>query len=184
MCRQNLLCCILLICGFFPAGCAVVSGIPAHVPRLESRYDDAGIKTEVAGALLALDPSKANDINVHCFFGNVFLIGEADREFRREAVDAAEKISGVTRVTTHWFPSGSAATHEDAAIEAKLSEVLPASAKDAGGRVDADVWGGHVVLTGMVRRQSDIDLAVQAAKRVEKVRSVTSYLITDAASKR
>ncbi|MDR0826943.1 MAG: BON domain-containing protein [Desulfovibrio sp.] len=180
--RLPLLCCITLSFLLLSA-CAFVAGQPTPVPRVESRYDDAGIKTEVSGALLALDPSQASTVNVHCFYGHVFLVGEGNREFCRQAVAAAEKVPGANKVSTHWFPSGSAFTHEDAAIEAEISERLPSTGKDAGRRIDADVWGGHVVLTGMVHKESDIQAAVTAVKRIKNVRSVTSYIVPDNANK-
>jgi hyperosmotically inducible protein len=79
-------------------------------------------------------------------------------------------------VTTHWFPTGTASGGADALIESEIeSEVLRIEAVQAR-HVAVDVWGGHVVLTGLVRQQSQIDTAVANIKQIKQVRSVTSYV--------
>ena len=144
-----------------------------------TQYDDASIKTSIASALLKQDASKANDINVHCFRGHAFLIGEADKNYRAFALDTANKTKGVVHTTTHWFPSGTAAALKDAGIEADIDSKLLFTKDVSSTQVVVDVWGGHVVLTGIMAAQSDIDRAVAAVKSVSNVKSVTSYLTTD-----
>jgi osmotically-inducible protein OsmY len=159
--------------------CAVIRPEPRNIPREESRYDDADIKTELSSALLGMDPSRANGISVHCFNGRVFLTGEADKEFRAQALEAAGKIPGVAEVTPHWFPTGSGNASEDAAVTAAIEELPLFAGKVAGGRVAVDVRGGHVVLVGLAPAQTDIDNLVRQVKRVKNVKSVTSYLLPD-----
>jgi|GEM_PF-3133488 len=144
--------------------------------RREQRYDDATIKTEIASALLRKDAARANTVSIRCFNGHVFLIGEADKEFRNEALDIARRAEGVVHVTTHWFPTGTASGGTDALIESEIeSEILWTEAVH-GRRVAVDVWGGHVVLTGLIGNQSQIDTAVTKIKQVKQVKSVTSYV--------
>jgi osmotically-inducible protein OsmY len=144
--------------------------------RREQRYDDATIKTEIASALLRKDAARANTVSVRCFTGHVFLIGEADKEFRNEALDIARRAEGVVHVTTHWFPTGTASGGTDALIESEIeSKVLRTEAVHAR-RVAVDVWGGHVVLTGLIGNQSQIDTAVTKIKQIKQVKSVTSYV--------
>ena len=142
----------------------------------EQRYDDAGIKTEIASALLKKDATKANDVNVHCFNGHVFLIGEADKDFRKEALNVARRAEGVAHVTTHWFPTGTAASGKDMAIESEIESRLPLGEAANARRVAVDVWGGHVVLTGFAGKQAEIDHAVAKIKQIKQVKSGTSYL--------
>lgn len=142
----------------------------------EQRYDDAGIKTAIVSALLKKDAARANDISVHCFNGHVFLIGEADKEFRNETLEIARRADGVVHVTTHWFPTGTASSLTDSSIESAIaSKRLLGDAVNAR-RVAVDVWGGHVVLTGFADKQSQIDNAVAKIKQIKRVKSVTSYL--------
>jgi len=160
-------------------GCAYFSFTREQTPqqqRREQRYDDAAIKTEIVSALLRKDPARANRVNVRCFEGHVFLIGEADQEFRSEATSIARSAQGVTQVTTHWFPVGTAHGGADAIIESSIaSEVLrPESVRARS--MGVDVWGGHAVLTGFVDSQSQIDTAIAKIKQMKQVRSVTSYV--------
>ena len=176
--RSLLLCAGLLLAltALGPGGCATVSGRPAPPVIEEARYDDAGIKTAITSQLLKDNATKANDINVHCFNGHVFLIGEADQAFRELALREAEKTEGAVHVTTHWFQTGTASTLKDAAIEAEIDSSLLFTEDISTRRVAVDVWGGNVVLTGIVGKQTEIDKAVAKIKQLPGVKSVTSYL--------
>lgn len=174
--RFFLFVCIAVLSAALLPGCARVSLQPGDVSDGESRYDDAGIKTTITSALLKKDAAKANDVNVHCFNGHVFLIGEADKDFRAVALEEARKANGVVHVTTHWFPTGTASAVEDAAIESEIN-LLPLFTENiTTRRVAVDVWGGHVVLTGIVAKQQAINDTVARIKKIKQVRSVTSYL--------
>jgi osmotically-inducible protein OsmY len=161
----------------FLSGCAILSGDSSSAESgQESRYDDAGIKTAIASGLLRADAAKANKVNVHCYDGHIFLIGEADKEFRAEALDIARKAEGAAHVTTHWFPPGTSSPLRDTAIEAEIGARLFFADDINARRVAVDVWGGHVVLTGSVGTQPEIDETVAAIKEITQVKSVTSYL--------
>jgi len=160
-------------------GCAYLSFTREPTPqqqRRDQRYDDAAIRTEIASALLRKNPAKANTVSVRSFNGHVFLIGEADREFRNEATDIARSTQSVTQVTTHWFPAGTALGGTDAIIESSIeSDILRVDPVRTRG-VAVDVWGGHAVLTGFASNQLQIDTAVAKIKGMKSVRSVTSYV--------
>ena len=170
----------LIMPALFMPGCAYLPFSREQTPeqqRREQHYDDAAIKTEIASALLRKDPAKANAVSVRCFGGHVFLIGEAEQAFRSEALAIAQRARGVTQVDAHWFPSGTASGRSDANIESKIeSDILRSDAVSAG-RVSVDVWGGHVVLTGIVGNRSQIDAAVAKIRQIKEVKSVTSYII-------
>lgn len=158
------------------AGCVRVAPPSGSMEEGAARYDDAAIKTAITSALLKRDAAKANDVNVHCFNGHVFLVGEADKDFRRAAFAEAEKAEGVVHVTTHWIPTGTASSGDDAAIEAEIGS-LPLFAEDTSTRrMGVDVWGGHVVLTGIASDQAEIKNAIEKIKKIKNVASVTSYL--------
>lgn len=164
---------VLLSCG----GCVSLTGSPSDPHIHAARYSDASIKTNIGSSLLNEDASKANDINVHCFNGHVFLVGEADKAFRATALAIAQKTTGVVNVTPHWFPSGTADTVEDASIEADIDLKFLFAKGEGQSAVDLDVWGGHVVLTGLAAKQADIDRATTAIKKIDHVKSVTSYVL-------
>ena len=166
-----------LLLATFASGCITFTGGPnIEQERNDRRYDDAGIKTAIASALLKKDAAKANDINVHSFNGHVFLIGEADKEFRIEALEDARSAEGVVHVTTHWFPSGTASTAEDTAIETEIESLLQQTEGAESFRAAIDVWGGHVVLTGLSGKQEAIDSLLMKIKKIKQVKSVTSYI--------
>jgi len=144
--------------------------------RREQRYDDAAIRTEIISALLRTSPAKANTVSVRSFNGHVFLIGEADKEFRVEATNIARSAQDAAQVTTHWFPVGTTHGSADAIIESNIeSNILRVDPVRARG-IAVDVWGGHAVLTGLANNQSQIDTAVAKIKGMKQVRSVTSYV--------
>jgi osmotically-inducible protein OsmY len=157
-------------------GCASLSGKLFAPDAHAARYDDAGIKTSIVSTLLRNDASKANDINVHCVNGHVFLVGEADKEFRAAALDIAQQADGVVQVTTHWFPTGTASSLHDTAIEDEIHSALYLARAKAPNKVDLDVWGGHVVLNGLADNQADIDRLLAGIKKISQVKSVTSYI--------
>lgn len=175
--RALLVLMVLLGSAFVLGGCVTIMGRPDTPTIDSSRYDDAGIKTGITSHLLKKSASKANDVNVHCYNGHVFLVGEADPEFRAAALAIAEEAEGVVHVTTHWFASGTAATALDAGIEKEIAAGNVFGDGIDTRRVAVDVWGGNVVLTGIVRKQRHIDRAVEKIKAIDKVRSVTSYLV-------
>lgn len=168
---------LMLLMAFALGGCVTIMGKPDTPHIEESRYDDAGIKTSITSLLLKNSAAKANDVNVHCFNGHVFLIGEADPEFRATALSIAEKTEGAVHVTTHWFATGTASTAMDASIEQEIAARKVFEDGISTRRVAVDVWGGHVVLTGIVGKQRHIDRAVAKIKEIDKVKSVTSYLV-------
>ena len=170
--------CLALFLLFAPIGCVSMSGVfgTGEDSDLSSQYDDAGIKTSITSALLKNNATKANDIDVHCFKGHVFLVGEADKEFRKFALDTAQSTKGVVHATTHWFPTGTADTGDDAAVEEAIVQKMGTITAHPKSQVAIDAWGGHVVLTGILPTQADINQAIAIARGTPKVKSVTSYL--------
>ncbi len=161
------------------SGCTSIPGFVQDDRTLATQYDDAGIKTKIAAAMLKQDATKANSVNVHCFRGHVFLVGEADQDFRRFSLETAQNTEGTVHVTTHWFPDGTSSTLSDTGIETEIDGKLLFTKDLSSTQVTVDVWGGHVVLTGIVDTQQNIDRAIAAAKGASGVKSVTSYLVTN-----
>ena len=177
--RRTLPLLLLLLPVLFLPGCASLPFTREQTPeqqRSVQRYDDATIKTEIASALLRKNPAKANNVSVRCFYGHVFLIGEASEAFRSEALDIVRRAQGVTQVTTHWFPAGTTAGSVDVIIESKIGADVLRSDAGRAGRIAVDVWGGHVVLTGAVGHQSQIDTVVAKIRQIDQVKGVTSYI--------
>ena len=160
-------------------GCFAIPSAVNDERSLGTQYDDATIKTSIASAMLKENATKANGVNVHCFKGHVFLVGEADEAFRAFCFKTAGKTEGVTHVTPHWFPKGTGSALSDTALEAKVDGELLFAKNVSSTQVVVDVWGGHIVLTGIMADRSDIERAVNVVRRVDGVKSVTSYLVPD-----
>jgi osmotically-inducible protein OsmY len=82
----------------------------------------------------------------------------------------------VVHVTTHWFADGTGNTLSDAALEGQIVGVLLFAKDVPSTQIAVDVWGGNVVLTGIMADQDKIDRAIAATGGVSGVHSVTSYL--------
>jgi osmotically-inducible protein OsmY len=166
-----------VLCAILLCGCVSQFNIFSEESQnLSSQYDDAGIKTTVTSALLAQNPTKANDVEVHCFRGHVFLVGEADSEFRRFAVASAGGTEGVVDVTVHWFPAGTAATAADTSLKEAIAENLRPLAESSLSQINIDVWGGQAILTGILPDDRKIHQALLTAISTPGVKQVTSYL--------
>lgn len=164
------------MCTVMLSGCFVIPSAVEDERNISTQYDDAGIKTTIAAALLKENATKANGVNVHCFEGHVFLVGEADQSFRRFALDTARKATGVVHVTPHWFPAGTGDTLNDTGLETKIDAALLFAKDLPSTQVVVDVWGGNVVLMGIMQDQAHINKAVAVVRGVQGVKSVTSYL--------
>ena len=89
---------LLVLCSLSFSGCFIIPSAVEDERPLSTQYDDAGIKTSIAADLLEENATQANGVNVHCFEGQVFLIGEAEKSFRSFAVTTAsltvQRLSG------------------------------------------------------------------------------------------
>lgn len=157
-------------------GCAVYS-VPQDERTVGTMVDDSTIRTSIKTDLMQRDASDGYAVKVYSYAGRVFLVGEVPSSFRDPAVTIARKVKGVRSVTTHWFDPGTGNTADDLAISTKVRTNLIAEKALSSTQIDHEVYGGHVVLLGMVRAQADVDRAVMVARSVGGVRSVTSYLI-------
>ncbi len=161
-------------------GCVSITGfVPDR--SLSAEYDDAGTQTRITSALLKKNATKANDVDVQCFRGHVYLVGEADEEFRAFALSVAREAPEVVHVTTHWFPAGTAETAADDALESLVAEQLDFVRDDPASRLAVDIWGGHAVLTGIVADQGMLNRVVGLTRATAGIRGVTSYLVPDTA---
>jgi hyperosmotically inducible protein len=132
-------------------------------------YDD-----DVISALNSLD------ISIECYDGQVYLVGEYDYPVQKtRAIEIAGSIEGVKGVTPYLLPKNNSdicGTDENLAIMARVK------AKFIG---DKDLWSRNidvksvqcnVVLYGLVASENKIKKAVEHAKCVQGVRTVTSLL--------
>ncbi|SHN49905.1 BON domain-containing protein [Desulfovibrio litoralis] len=144
---------------------------------LGTQLSDTSIETKIKTALLFESPIKSiRDVNIYSFNGDVYLVGQLPKELRTFAVNKAQSVDGVNKVTAHWFPTDSSSTINDTRLEANIDSELLLHKDIKSTQVRVDVWGGHVVLLGLMSSQREIDRVVNLVKTMTYVKSVTNYL--------
>lgn len=159
------------------AGCAApLIGAVSDERTLGTHVNDSVIEANVKSALVEASATKIMDINVYSFYGDVFLIGEADPDFAKRAAEVASGVKDVSNVTSYLYPLGTT-TSKDLLTEADINQKLLFTSGIPSSKVQVDVWGGQAVLLGILNNQEQIDQVIELVKGVSGVRSVKSYLI-------
>ena len=173
--------CLLAILALFvllAQGCIVLGrGAPDDDGSHREYYSDDEIRLALTSALEAQDPARASLVEVYCFNSHIFLIGEADEDFRRLALSMANGMKGAKGVTTHWFEPGSGNRMRDASLAANIEGKLLFDSTISATRMAVSVVGGHVVLCGLMPNRESEEKVISIARGTYGVRSVTSYLV-------
>ena len=153
-----------------------VVGVKAVAEDIEVKYSDSLLKndTEIAEAILtalkwhsAINEEK---IKVKVEDGVVTLDGEVDWEFQRNsAVMQIENLIGVKRIVNNVTIKTGILPKE---LKQKVNSAFHRSATIDAGKINVEVLGSKVVLTGKVRswaEKNDAENAVWAAQGVSKV---------------
>ena len=159
------------------AGCAApIIGAVSDERPFGTHVNDSIIEGNVKAALVEASASKIMDINVYSFYGDVFLIGEADPDFAKRAAEVASGVKDVNNVTSYLYPLGTT-TSKDLLTEADINQKLLFTNGIPSSKVQVDVWGGQAVLLGILNSQEQIDQVIELVKGVSGVRTIKSYLI-------
>jgi len=141
---------------------------------------DTKIKAIILDAFIQDDTVKTFDIDIACYYGQVYLIGEYDTEKQKNrAVEIAGDVEGVKGVTTYLLkkkdgdPCG---TMDNLAIKAKVKAKLIKDEDIWSTNVDVTIVQCNVVFTGLVGSDKEIEKIIAHAKSVGGVRSVKSFL--------
>lgn len=166
---------IVLLVGLFclVQGCAY--GIYDDKRLIDTMANDKALATSIKTALLKEHFGDAFSISVYCFYGNVFLVGEAPENTRLKALAIARSYHPRS-VTPHWFAPGKS-ERGNIALAADLRTELLGTKGLSSTRIDTEVNAGRVVLLGVVQDDAEKQLAISVARRLKGVVSVTSYLM-------
>lgn len=168
-----LLVCLALAC--LMQGCAVYS--TASDERLvDTMGSDNAISGLIKKDLMAERFADGWNISVHCFYGHVFLVGECPKEMRAKAVKIAKRDKRVRSVTTHWFSPRVAETN-NFVMATKLRSALIGTGNLNSTRIETEVNSDRVVLLGVANDSNERKTAVRAAREVNGVLTVTSYIM-------
>lgn len=176
---MRLMLCVLLLLTMLPlSGCGYSAyGLYDDKRLMDTITDDKGIATAIKTDLLDNNFSQGWGTAVYCYYGHVFLVGEVPQDMRDKAVTIARRHQGVRSVTTHWFSPATSET-SNLVLAARLRTALIRKDKLSSTRIDTEVNAGRVVLLGVVENAAERGLALDAARHVEGVTSVKSYLMT------
>lgn len=154
-------------------GCAY--GIYDDKRLLDTMTDDKALATSIKAALLKEDAGNAFSVSVYCFYGNVFLVGTAPEKDRAKILATARSFNPRS-LTPHWF-SEAKSDRNNVALATELRAALIGTRGLSSTRVDTEVNSGRVVLLGVVHDEKEKKLAIETARNVKGVTSVTSYLM-------
>lgn len=157
------------------SGCAILHG--DETASTAGLYDDDKARSAIISALHDKDPDQASGVAVLCFNSTVFLLGYADTSFQEYAASIARKTNGVSDVTTHWFPEPPQDRMQDATIAANIDSAIFLDKDLTSTRMGVEVFDGNVILCGSMRSQKNVDRAIEIARSIDNVKSVTSYLV-------
>lgn len=136
---------------------------------------DKKLATKIKTALLNESVPGGWEIAVYSFYGHVFLIGEAPENMQEKAVTIARRYKPRS-VTPHWFTKAESDTG-NFVLATRLRTELIGTKGLSSTRIETEVNAGRVVLLGVVQDEHEKQLAIEAARRVEGVATVTSYLM-------
>lgn len=173
---KHLLSPLALLCTMaFLQGCAVWGTI-ADERLVDTMASDKAIATIIKKDLMAEKVIDGWNINVYCYYGHVFLVGEAPDAMRSKAIAFARKDNRVRSVTPHWFKSEKSG-ESDIMVATRLRTNLIGTSNLSSTRIDTEVNAGRVVLLGVVSSAKEKSLAIKTTRTTKGVRSVTSYLM-------
>jgi osmotically-inducible protein OsmY len=152
-------------------------GVTTDIRSLATQETDTQAEIQLKAALLASPVRGTSAIDLWCRQGVMVLAGVVPpgSSAGQEAVRLARQTPGVTRVET-YFVSARPSWANDFEIKESIRAKFIADPALTSGRVDLGVYGGHVILVGVVpsaqrARQYEAD-----ARAVGGVANVTSFM--------
>ena len=146
-----------------------------------TEIDDSMLTTSVKSALLADPDIKSFDFKVETRKGVVQLSGFVDSQMQVDRATAiANGVNGVKSVQNNVSMKGTAATVgnsiDDGIVTAKVKSALLGEASIKSHDIAVATRKGDVQLSGFVDNQMQIDRAIEIARSIEGVSSVTNEM--------
>jgi osmotically-inducible protein OsmY len=164
-------------CNPYVAAVSMTYGVATDARSVSTQASDTEAESAVKAGLLESPVAGTGSLNVWCRQGVIVLAGVVPpgSNAGAAAVQIARTTPGVTRVET-FFVSDRPSEASDLEIEAKIKAAFAADPNVMEERASVGVYGGHVVLVGVVEDPSKIDAYVADARSVSGVVSVRSYI--------
>ncbi len=160
---------------------APASAPAAPVTSVGTEIDDSIVTTKVKSALLADPDVKGFDLKVETRKGEVMLSGFVDNQAQADrAIQVAKSVEGVKAVSNKMSLKEGAVTVgnkvDDGIITAKVKSALLSDPGIKSFDIAVVTRNGEVQLSGFVDNQVKIDHAIELARAVEGVKSVTNEM--------
>ena len=167
-------------CNPYVAAVSAVSetyDVATNLQSVSTQASDTEIEATIKTALLASPVSGTGSLSVFCQRGVVVLAGvvPSGSTAGTVAVQTARETQGVRRVET-FFVRNQPSELTDFEIKEKIKAAFVADARVVESRVDVAVYGGHVVLVGVVPSQQNAEDYIEDARSVSGVVTVRSYI--------
>lgn len=184
--------CAGCMAALFPAAPPVVSFALSVAPAGTSAYkysreeraggtmlEDATLRAGIVADIMADDALSYMDVHTYCYKGRVFLLGEFERRSQvSRLVAIAKGQTGAVSVTGYLFPKGASLCDrpQDLYLAGKVRAALIGDGDVRSTNIDVEVVQCNAVLLGVVSGREEARGVEAAARRVEGVLSVKSYL--------
>ena len=179
MYRFHWLLLVTALCGCNPYVTAVsmTYGVATDARSVSTQASDTEAESAVKASLLASPVAGTDSLNVWCRQGVIVVAGVVPpgSQAGATAVQIARTTPGVASVET-FFVSSRPSEASDLEIEGEVKAAFATDPNVMEERASVGVYGGHVVLVGVVKDPSKIDEYVADAQSVSGVRSVRSYI--------
>lgn len=157
------------------------AGVALPSTSVGTDIDDSVVTSSVKAALLADASIKSFDFKVETRKGEVLLSGFVDNQQQLDrATSAAHGVSGVKSVQNNVIlklaPSTVGNKLDASIITSKVKAALLGDAKIKSFDIAVVTRLDEVLLTGFVDNQSQMDRAIEIARSVEGVRSVSNEM--------
>lgn len=143
--------------------------------------DDGLVLTRVKSALISNEATKARQIDVEVYRGEVQLNGFVDTQAARSAAtETAKGVKGVTNVRNNLLVRTEDRTAgqvvDDSVITAKVKSALVGDARTKAYQIEVEVNEGVVQLAGFVDDPNSKEVAEDLADSVKDVKSVENQI--------
>ncbi len=166
------------------AGCSKpqeATAVPPPATTVGTEIDDSVVTARVKSALLGDPDVKSFDINVETRKGQVQLSGFVDNQAQVErAISLTRELPGVKGIENHVALKGAATTAggkvDDGIVTARVKTAFLADENVKGSDIAVVTRNGKVQLSGFVDNQGQIDRAIEVARGVDGVGSVSDEM--------
>ena len=168
----------------FVVGCSQssdVAGAPSPSTTIGTEIDDSVVSTRVKSALLADPDIKGFDFKIATRKGEVQLSGFVDNQPQIErALVVVHAIEGVKSIDNKVSLKGAPTTIgnkvDDSIVTTQVKAALLADANIKSLDIAAVTRQGVVQLSGFVNNQTQMDRAIEVARGIEGVNSVSNEM--------